>query len=162
VRYLAAREHVQALSVPLVNTIRLSGGSPDFRLARSIAVSRTPHGIRSPYHLHTFFIGLAAWAARFWSSRRGRSELSDFSTPPGPSPGYVVRNWPADPAGDGGRSARSATSHRNGSAENHLRPGNEDLHAGMSGSWPATACRRLSPSARRLDRAVRATRWRKP
>ena len=75
----------------------------------------------------------AARAARLRPSRRGRSE-----------------------------SASSATSHRNGSAENHLRPGNEDLHAGKSGSRPATASRRLSPSARRLDRTIRATRGRKP
>ena len=92
------------------------------------------------------------------------ANFSDFSTPPGPSPGIRGAQLAGVSlrAGDGGRSASSATSHRNGSAENHLRPGNEDLHAGKSGSRPATASRRLSPSARRLDRAVRATRGGKP
>ena len=27
------------------------------------------------------------------------ANFSDFSTPPGPSPEYVVHNWPADPSG---------------------------------------------------------------
>ena len=92
------------------------------------------------------------------------ANFSDFSTPPGPSPGIRGAQLAGVSlrAGDGGRSASSATSHRNGSAENHLRPGNEDLHAGKSGSRPATASRRLSPSARRLDRTVRATRGGKP
>ena len=102
----------------------------------------------------------AARAARLRPSRRGRSGFPDFSTPPGPSPGIRGAQLAGVSlrAGDGGRSASSATSHRNGSAENHLRPGNEDLHAGKSGSRPATASRRLSPSARRLDRTIRAIR----
>lgn len=138
--------------------VRISGWLAALRLANT---ARNKISIPSAHILH-----LARQRGRLSSGQVVVvvANFSDFSTPPGPYPGIRGAQLAGVSlrTGDGGRSASSATSHRNGSAENHSRPGNEDLHAGKSGSRPATASRRLSPSARRLDRAVRATRGGKP